>query len=63
MRSLLAALSGIAVASAVVLAQAPAAVDKARLKNPAALNEQAPAMYKAAFDTSKGKFVISVHRE
>src|SRR4051812_15433072 len=35
---------------------------KAALKNPASLTEQAPATYKAAFDTSAGKFVITVHR-
>jgi len=34
----------------------------AALDNPAALNEQAPAVYKAKFDTSKGAFVIEVHR-
>ena len=34
----------------------------AALKNPAALNEKAPETYKAEFDTSKGKFVIEVHR-
>ena len=33
------------------------------LLNPAALNEQAPAVYKAKFDTSKGTFVIEVHRD
>ena len=33
------------------------------LTNPAALNEQAPAVYKAKFDTSKGAFVIEVHRD
>lgn len=32
------------------------------IKNPASLTEQAPATYKAAFDTSAGKFVITVHR-
>ena len=36
---------------------------KAALKNPAGLKEQAPATYKAAFDTSAGKFVITVHRD
>ena len=36
---------------------------KAALKNPAALKEQAPATYKANFDTSAGKFVITVHRD
>ena len=34
----------------------------ASLKNPASLTEQAPATYKAAFDSSAGKFVITVHR-
>jgi len=33
------------------------------LNNPAALNEAAPAVYKAKFDTSKGAFVIEVHRD
>jgi peptidyl-prolyl cis-trans isomerase A (cyclophilin A) len=33
------------------------------LANPAALNEQAPATYKAKFDTSKGAFVVEVRRE
>ena len=33
-----------------------------KLKNPAALTEQAPANYKAGFDTSAGKFTIEVHR-
>ena len=33
------------------------------LGNPAALTEQAPATYKARFDTSKGVFVIDVQRE
>src|SRR5437868_13661816 len=32
------------------------------LGNPAALTEQAPATFKAKFDTSKGVFVIEVHR-
>ena len=33
------------------------------LANPAALNEKAPASYKARFDTSKGVFVIEVRRD
>jgi peptidyl-prolyl cis-trans isomerase A (cyclophilin A) len=33
------------------------------LLNPAALNEQAPATYKVRFDTSKGTFVVEVHRD
>jgi peptidyl-prolyl cis-trans isomerase A (cyclophilin A) len=33
------------------------------LGNPAALNAQAPPVYKVRFDTSKGTFVIEVHRD
>jgi peptidyl-prolyl cis-trans isomerase A (cyclophilin A) len=42
-------------------AQAPAKA--ANLGDPASLNEKAPAVYKAKFDTSKGAFVIEVHRD
>ena len=31
--------------------------------NPAALKEQAPPVYKVEFDTSKGSFVVEVHRD
>jgi peptidyl-prolyl cis-trans isomerase A (cyclophilin A) len=33
------------------------------LMSPAALKEQAPAVYRVDFDTSKGPFVIEVHRD
>ncbi|MET0301074.1 MAG: peptidylprolyl isomerase [Methyloceanibacter sp.] len=33
------------------------------LSDPAALNAKAPAVYQAKFDTSKGPFVIEVHRD
>jgi peptidyl-prolyl cis-trans isomerase A (cyclophilin A) len=33
------------------------------LSNPASLNERAPATYKVKFDTSKGVFVVEVHRD
>ncbi|HSD93413.1 MAG TPA: peptidylprolyl isomerase [Methyloceanibacter sp.] len=33
------------------------------LSDPASLNEQAPAAYKAKFDTSKGSFVVEVQRD
>src|SRR6204780_3895331 len=33
------------------------------LANPAALNEQAPPTYNAKFDTSKGVFIVEVHRD
>jgi len=35
----------------------------AKLRTPAALTEQAPAEYKVNFDTSKGTFVVQVHRD
>jgi peptidyl-prolyl cis-trans isomerase A (cyclophilin A) len=35
----------------------------AKLRDPAALKETAPAAYKAKFDTSAGVFVIEVHRD
>jgi peptidyl-prolyl cis-trans isomerase A (cyclophilin A) len=35
----------------------------ARLKDPAALSEQAPATYRARFETSQGVFVIEAHRD
>jgi peptidyl-prolyl cis-trans isomerase A (cyclophilin A) len=42
---------------------APAQDAKAKLANPAALKEQAPATYKAKFETSNGVFVVEVHRD
>ena len=41
---------------------AMSAAAKAKLKNPAALKDVAPAEYRAAFDTSAGPFVVLVHR-
>ena len=38
------------------------AAAKAKLKNPAALKEVAPAEFRASFDTSVGTFVVRVHR-
>lgn len=43
-------------------AAAPAFAQAGKLATPAALTEQAPATYKARFDTSKGTFVVEVHR-
>ena len=48
-------LAGMLPAATPALAQSP-------LANPAALTEKAPATYRAKFDTSKGSFVILVHR-
>jgi peptidyl-prolyl cis-trans isomerase A (cyclophilin A) len=52
-------------ATVAVAAQEAGKVDlsKAKLKTPAQLTETAPATYKAAFDTSAGKFVVTVHRD
>ena len=46
----------------------PACVDSGAqssdpLRNPAAATSQAPARFQAAFDTSKGRFVVDVHRD
>jgi peptidyl-prolyl cis-trans isomerase A (cyclophilin A) len=41
----------------------PAFAQPGNLGNPSALREQAPAVYKAKFDTTKGTFVIEVHRD
>jgi len=52
------------VCAAVLTVTAAALVSgQANLKDPASLKETAPATYKAAFDTSAGKFVIEVHRD
>jgi peptidyl-prolyl cis-trans isomerase A (cyclophilin A) len=40
----------------------PALGQSANLANPAALREQAPAEFKAKFETTKGVFVLDVHR-
>jgi peptidyl-prolyl cis-trans isomerase A (cyclophilin A) len=54
-RSILALAAILALFAAPALAQSP-------LSNPASLREQAPATYKARFDTSKGVFVVEVTR-
>ncbi len=50
-------------ALACAVSAAPALAQGSRLASPAALNEQAPPTYKARFDTSKGVFVVEVHRD
>jgi peptidyl-prolyl cis-trans isomerase A (cyclophilin A) len=49
--------------SALALGTLAAPASAQDLSNPAALREQAPAVYKAKFDTTKGVFVIEVHRD
>jgi peptidyl-prolyl cis-trans isomerase A (cyclophilin A) len=41
----------------------PASAQTGTLDNPAALKERAPATYKARFDTSKGTFILELHRD
>jgi peptidyl-prolyl cis-trans isomerase A (cyclophilin A) len=41
----------------------PAFAQTGNVGNPAALNEKAPPVYKVRFDTSKGAFVVEVHRD
>jgi peptidyl-prolyl cis-trans isomerase A (cyclophilin A) len=54
----------VAVAALLVLTcAAPAFSQSPNLANPAALTEQAPPTYNARFDTSKGVFVVEVHRD
>ncbi len=52
----------IAATLALLAACATPAFSQGNLANPAALKEQAPATYKARFDTSKGVFVVQVNR-
>lgn len=61
--SLLLSVAGVALASVVVAGQAANLERMSKLRNPAALKEQAPPIYKVNFDTSKGPIVIEVHRE
>jgi peptidyl-prolyl cis-trans isomerase A (cyclophilin A) len=50
-------------ALALGLAAWASAAGAGNLSDPAALNAKAPAVYQAKFDTSKGTFVIEVHRD
>lgn len=52
-----------ALALAVALIAPSIASAQASLKNPASLNEKAPATYKVRLDTSAGPVVIEVHRD
>ena len=60
----LAAVSVPFVATIFAAGQAPAAATKpSKLLTPAALTAKAPALFKAKFDTSKGVFIVEVHRD
>ena len=53
----------ILIAALLTAAAASPVLGQGRLGNPAALRETAPATYKARFDTSKGAFLVEVHRD
>jgi peptidyl-prolyl cis-trans isomerase A (cyclophilin A) len=54
-------LASLLISASALLAQAPAP-DRSALMNPAALKAQAPAIFKVNFATTKGDFVVEVHR-
>src|SRR3989442_15009815 len=55
---------GVALVAASVFAEGSGVdLSKAKLRTPAQLTEQAPEKFKAKFDTSKGAFVVEVHRD
>jgi peptidyl-prolyl cis-trans isomerase A (cyclophilin A) len=62
-RSLIHALSIVALTTATLSAGQADADRKAKLRTPTALTEQAPPIYKVNLDTSKGMIVIEVHRD
>ena len=57
--------TGVTLVAAMLLAMPamPAFAQSSNLANPSALRETAPATYKASFETSKGTFVVDVHRD
>ena len=63
MKSLIYTVAGFMLASVALAGQAANLEKMSKLRNPAALTEQAPVTFNANFDTSKGVFVITVHRD
>ncbi|HZR22351.1 MAG TPA: peptidylprolyl isomerase [Vicinamibacterales bacterium] len=62
MKRVLAAVAALAVPALAFAQGSGVDLSKAKLKNPASFTEKAPDTYKAKFETSKGTFVITVHR-
>jgi peptidyl-prolyl cis-trans isomerase A (cyclophilin A) len=60
LQSMLLGMTALVLASTTLVA---GQADLAKLQKPAALNEQAPARFRANFETSKGRIVIEVNRE
>jgi cyclophilin family peptidyl-prolyl cis-trans isomerase len=52
----------VVLAAAVVAATAAAAAPPSQLLHPASLHAKAPAVYRTSFATTKGTFVVTVHR-
>src|SRR6185503_14259159 len=63
MKSLIYTVAGFMLASVALAGQAANLEKMSKLRNPASFTEQAPATFNANFDTSKGLFVITVHRD
>jgi peptidyl-prolyl cis-trans isomerase A (cyclophilin A) len=63
MKSLIYTVAGFMLGSVVLAGQAANLEKMSKLRNPAAFTEQAPATFNANFDTSKGVFVVTVHRD
>jgi peptidyl-prolyl cis-trans isomerase A (cyclophilin A) len=63
MKSLIYTAAGLVLASVALAGQAANLEKMSKLRNPTALTEQAPATFSANFDTSKGLFVVTVHRD
>jgi peptidyl-prolyl cis-trans isomerase A (cyclophilin A) len=59
----IAAVAGAALVTGSAVAGQSAPSQTSKLSNPAALTEKAPDTFKAKFDTSKGVFVVQVHRD
>ena len=62
-RIIIKAAAGALLVISVAACVADGAQDAGPLGKPAALTEQAPPTFQVAFDTSKGRFVVEVHRE
>lgn len=62
-RLLLATFCAVAIAALAGAQTSGLDLSKAKLRDPAALTDRAPDTFKARFDTSKGPFVVEVHRD
>jgi peptidyl-prolyl cis-trans isomerase A (cyclophilin A) len=63
LQSIISGVIGLTLVSAVTAGAQVDLAKTAKLRNPAALTEQAPAEYKVNFDTSRGLIVVQVHRD